>query len=228
MNCPNCGKELKDKQKFCTNCGCKLASSNVFLTRLFSTTSFVIISVLSLSVALGISVFVLINKYFIIHGWPALIVRIAAIISLLILIINYKTRNLNIINANMFISCVLTVWLYLFHMTTFFSILSWKTSVPFMGTDFIIFLLMLSFGIYFTHLCLSDKNLKTRKVEWNVTKKALITYLLCCCSYILCEILCFLRHDHYLTFSTSYWIILYILPLALLMLFVFIYRKKNI
>lgn len=25
MNCPNCGNELKDNQKFCTNCRAKLS-----------------------------------------------------------------------------------------------------------------------------------------------------------------------------------------------------------
>ncbi len=29
MNCPNCGSELKENQKFCTNCGSKISTQNI-------------------------------------------------------------------------------------------------------------------------------------------------------------------------------------------------------
>ncbi len=228
MNCPNCGKELKDEQKFCKNCGCKLVSSNVFLTRLFSTTNFIIISVLSLLVVLIISVFALINNHLIAYGRFSFFINIFAIISLLILIKNYKTRNLNILNSNVFISCVLTVWLYLFYIINIVNTVLYGTIASWLGTESIIILLMLLFGIYCTYLCLSDKNRKTRKMEWGIIKRALITCLFCCCLYILCAILYISQYVYTIKsmFRFNFWIIFDILSLALLMLFVFIYQKK--
>lgn len=33
MNCPNCGKYVRENQKFCTKCGCSIFSSIFFETK---------------------------------------------------------------------------------------------------------------------------------------------------------------------------------------------------
>lgn len=230
MNCPNCGKEIDENKKFCPKCGFDLRKNN-----LFSTKNLIIASVISaiLLVLIFTFLFQSVIANFIYTGWSDVIITgILSIILLPIITIAYKQKNLTTLNANVFFCCILIFWIYTYYAIRVALYLIYPERILIISdaTKAIIYLLMLLLGIVFGYLCIKDNNLKTKNIEQSAVKKIMVTYL-----YHISFMLLYSLYGTYLMivepigklFYFSFWTIVQISPLVLLIIFAFICKNKS-